>query len=55
MRQLKDDLVIWLDFLFKFNGCGVIQEDFVNNGALLLFTDAAGSFGFLGWAFWAGH
>lgn len=43
---LKDDLLVWSQFLQDFNGRSFFQEDFVFAADLELFTDAAGSQGF---------
>lgn len=45
-KALKDDLVVWDDFLAEFNGRSFFQSDFIFAPDFRLFTDAAGSKGF---------
>lgn len=51
--SLKDDLVVWADFLATFNGRSFFQSDFIFAPDFRLFTDAAGSKGFA--AIWGSH
>ncbi|KAE8597530.1 hypothetical protein XENTR_v10016498 [Xenopus tropicalis] len=44
--SVKEDLLVWQQFLSISNGRTCWQEEFIENSAIQLFTDAAGSTGF---------
>lgn len=44
--DMKEDILVWLQFLQHFNGKMVWQADFILDKELFLFSDAAGSCGF---------
>lgn len=44
--SVKEDLLVWQQFLSIYNGRTCWQEEFIENSAIQLFTDAAGSTGF---------
>lgn len=46
--SLKDDLVVWADFLESFNGRSFFQSDFIFDPDFQLFTDEASFKGFAG-------
>lgn len=52
-HDMKEDLIVWLQFLYHFNGRAMWQEEFILDKNFLLFTDAAGSVGFA--AIWRNH
>ncbi|XP_041428581.1 uncharacterized protein LOC121396972 [Xenopus laevis] len=45
-QEVKEDLIIWQQFLHDFNGKAYWQDDFLGSSVLHLFTDAASSAGF---------
>lgn len=45
-HDMREDLLVWLQFLTYFNGKSVWQEEFILDKDFFLFTDAAGSCGF---------
>lgn len=45
-RPLKKDLKIWYEFICRFNGHAIWQDDFILSESLQLFTDSAGSVGY---------
>lgn len=51
--ELKDDLLVWSQFLSDYNGRTFFQEDFVFSADIDLYTDAAGAHGFA--AIWSTH
>lgn len=52
-HDMREDLLVWLQFLTHFNGKSVWQEEFILDKDFFLFTDAAGSCGFA--AIWQAH
>lgn len=52
-KSMREDLNLWSQFLKKFNGHCIWQDDFVSSSSYNLFTDAAGSIGY--GAFFMGH
>ncbi|OCT94608.1 hypothetical protein XELAEV_18012290mg [Xenopus laevis] len=45
-NKVKEDLIIWQQFLMHFNGRTCWQDNFIENSALHLYSDAAASTGF---------
>lgn len=52
-HDIREDLLVWVQFLENFNGKAVWQPDFVLDSDFNLFMDAAGSIGFA--AIWQNH
>ncbi|OCT70392.1 hypothetical protein XELAEV_18037310mg [Xenopus laevis] len=52
-KEVKEDLIVWQQFLQTYNGRSLWQQEFAVASDLQIFTDAAGSEGFR--AYWAGH
>lgn len=51
--ELREDLLVWAQFLDKFSEEAIFQEEFVSDDDFCLFTDAAGSVGFA--SIWKTH